>query len=312
MWAISLSILPIFLLLIFGYLLRRNNFPSVEFWPLADKINYWVLFPSLLFYRTSTAPLDGDIVGPFALALIGALVACAIIALISVKVFGISNYVGGSLFQGATRHNTFIAFATAETFFGSEGLLLAAVATSILVPPTNLFCVTALVTYGGKNSPISLKKRLIQELARNPLLIAIGAGVTLNLTGLGPLPVIHDMAGILSRAALPVALLCVGAGLHIRAIKAEAKSLILSSIAKLLIFPAIMISTVIVTGLDGVAAVILIIYGAVPTASSGYALAKQLGSDPQVMAAIITVQTLLSMITLPLTIAFASRYFLGV
>ncbi len=311
MWTISLSILPIFLLLILGHLLRRGNFPSVEFWPMADKITYWLLFPSLLFYRTSTAPLGGDVVGPFALALIGALAACALIAVISTKVFGISNFVGGSLFQGATRHNTFIAFATADTLFGNGGLLLAAVATSILVPPTNLFCVTALVSYQGKSGTTSLKKRLFQELARNPLLIAIAAGVTLNLSGIGPLPVLHDMAGILSRAALPVALLCVGAGLHIHAIKAETKSLVISSLCKLAIFPAVMIGTILLTGLDGIAAVILVIYGAVPTASSGYALAKQLGSDADVMAAIITVQTLLSMITLPLSIVIASSYFLG-
>lgn len=310
MWAISLSILPIFLLLILGHLLRRGNFPSAEFWPMADKVTYWILFPALLFYRTTTAPLEGDILGPFTLALLGALVICSIMALLCIKVFGISNFVGGSLFQGATRHNTFIAFATAQTLFGNEGLLIAAVVTSILVPPTNLICVTTLVSFQSKDHPISLKKRLVQELIRNPLLLAIAAGVSLNLSGIDPIPVIHDMAGILSKAALPVALLCVGAGLHFRAIRAEAKSLVISSISKLVIFPAVMISAIFLTGLDGIPAVILVIYGAVPTASSGYALAKQLGSDPEVMAAIITVQTLLSMITLPLSIAVASQYFL--
>ncbi len=311
MWTISLSVLPIFLLLIAGHVLRRWQFPGVEFWPLADKLTYWVLFPALLFYRTTTAPLGGEMVGTFALALLGALGACALIAVLSVRLFNISHTVGGSLFQGATRHNTFIAFATADTLFGGDGLLIAAVATSLLVPPTNLFCVTALVLYQGKENATSLKKRLIQELARNPLLIAIAAGVTLNLTGIGPLPVLHDMANILSRAALPIALLCVGAGLHIHAIKAETRSLVISTLCKLVIFPAIMIGVVLLTGLDGVAAVILVIYGAVPTASSGYALAKQLGSDADVMAAIITIQTFLSMITLPLSIAVASAYFLS-
>ncbi len=310
MWPISLSILPIFLLLISGHVLRRYNFPGENFWPLVDKMTYWVLFPALLFYRTSTAPLGGDMLGTFTIALLGALVACAIVAVLSTRIFGIAKTVGGSLFQGATRHNTFIAFATADTLFGNEGLLIAAVATSILVPPTNLFCVTALVLYQGKGGTTSLKKRLIQELARNPLLLAIGAGVFLNLTGIGPLPVIHDMADIVSRAALPMALLGVGAGLHIRAMKAETRSLVISSLCKLVIFPAIMIGVILATGLDGVAAVILVIYGAVPTASSGYALAKQLGSDADIMAAIITIQTFLSMITLPLSIAVASAYFL--
>ncbi len=309
MWTISLSILPIFLLLILGYGLRRINFPGDNFWPLADKVTYWVLFPALLFYRTTTAPLGGEIVGTYALALMGALSICALIAVLTTKFLKLSNRLGGSLFQGATRHNTFIAFATADMLFGSDGLLLAAVATSILVPPTNLFCVSALVSYQG-NEDGRLKRRLLQELLRNPLLLGIAAGVTLNLTGIGPLPVIHDMADILSNAALPFALLCVGAGLHIQTMRAEMTSVIVASAGKLVIFPAVMLGVILLTGLDGIAAVVLLIYGAVPTASSGYALAKQLGSDAEAMAAIITIQTLLSIVTLPVTVALASYYFL--
>ena len=56
---------------------------------------------------------------------------------------------------------------------------------------------------------------------------------------------------------------------------------------------------------------ILIIYGTIPTASSGYALAKLLGADAEVMAGIITVQTLISMVTLPLSLTLAAAYFLS-
>ncbi len=309
MWSISLSIIPIFLLLILGYGLRRKAFPTDSFWANADKVTYWILFPALLFYRTTTAPLGGEIVGSFSLALMGALCACSLFAVLASRLFKLSNGLSGAVFQGATRHNTFIAFATADMLFGNQGLLVAAVATSILVPPTNLFCVSALVTYQGGHEG-KLKRRLVQEIIRNPLLLAIAAGVTLNLTGIGTIPVIHDMADILSRAALPFALLCVGAGLRIRAMKTEYASLIIASVSKLLIFPAIMIGVIIFTGLDGIPAVVLVIYGAVPTASSGYALAKQLGSDAEATAAIITIQTLLSMATLPVSIAIASYYFL--
>jgi len=48
------SIVPIFVVLVLGNLLRRNSVPSMEYWEYADKLVYWVLFPSLLFYKTST------------------------------------------------------------------------------------------------------------------------------------------------------------------------------------------------------------------------------------------------------------------
>ena len=69
------SILPIFVLIVLGNLLRRNGIPSVKFWNLNDKLVYWVLFPSLLFYKTSTSDLSGDLLGPFAASILTGLVA---------------------------------------------------------------------------------------------------------------------------------------------------------------------------------------------------------------------------------------------
>jgi len=311
MWAISLSVLPIFLLLVAGNLLRRNDFPGSDFWHQADRVTYWVFFPSLLFFSTTTAPFDADILDTYALALLSALLIAGVISLLVTKLLKIPGAVSGSIFQGATRHNTFIGFAVAEYLFGADGLLLAAVAASILVPATNLFCVTVLVGYQGTSGTISLKRRLLRELIRNPLLLAIIAGISLNLTGIGPLPVISDFAGLLSKAALPLALLCVGAGLQIKAIHTGAKYVLIASVIKMIIFPLVVAGTAIFAGLHGVAAMILIIYAVIPVASSSYALAKQLGGDAEVMAGIITIQTLISVITLPLSLTLASLYFLS-
>ncbi|WP_373087899.1 AEC family transporter [Sneathiella sp.] len=310
MWTISLSVLPIFLLLVCGNLLRRNGFPGGDFWHNADRVVYWVLFPALLFYNTTTAPFNDAIVGIYAAALIGGLVVTGLVSLALVWLFKIPDPIGGSIFQGASRHNTFIAFAVANYMFGDQGLLLAAVATAVLVPPTNLVCVSVLVGFRGASGTMSLKRRLGREIIRNPLLMAIGAGAILNFTGIGPIPVINDFAGILAKAALPVALLSVGAGLRIKSIHTGALYVTISTLCKLLVFPAVIAATVVFFGLHGMAAMVLIIYGTVPTASSGYALAKLLGADAEVMAGIITVQTLLAMITLPLSLTLAAHYFM--
>jgi malonate transporter and related proteins len=311
MWAISLAILPIFLLLVLGNLLRRNGFPGGEFWYQADRVTYWVLFPALLLHSTTTAPFNEDIVDTYALALLSALFVTGIISLLCVKAFKFSGPHAGSVFQGASRHNTFIAVAIAEYLYGAQGLLLATVAISILVPMTNLLCVTVLVWFQGTSGTVPLKRRLLQEIMRNPLLIAIVIGLSLNISGIGPLPVLHDFTGILSKATLPIALLCVGAGLRIKSIHTGAKFVAISSLCKMLVFPTVIIAAVLMMDVTGVAAMVLIIYGVVPTASSGYALAKLLGGDAEVMAGIITVQTLISIFTLPLALTIATRYFLS-
>ncbi len=52
------ALIPIFLLILIGYLFKRIKFPSNEFWANADKLTYYVLMPSLLVYKLSTASLD--------------------------------------------------------------------------------------------------------------------------------------------------------------------------------------------------------------------------------------------------------------
>jgi len=59
-------------------------------------------------------------------------------------------------------------------------------------------------------------------------------------------------------------------------------------------------------GLGPTETLVAVLFGAVPTASSAYTLARQLGGDAPLMAAIVTVQTALAFITLPLTMALAA------
>lgn len=309
MASIALSLLPIFLLLVMGNLLRRNDFPSDSFWAKVDSLVYWILFPALLLHKTSTTSLNGSFVGPYAVSLIVAMVGAGLVVCLAALVIKRPRAAASSVFQGAARHNTFIAFAVGEALFGAEGLFYAAVATAVLVPITNIACVSALVILHGPKNGQSLIRRLAGEMTRNPLLIAIATGITLNLTGIGPLPVVDDMAQILAKAALPVALLNVGAGLRIKAIHVGMASVALSTVGKLVIFPCIAIGILLATGLTGVPAYTVLIYATVPTAVSGYALAKQLGGDAPLMAGIITIQTLISLVTMPLSLFFLMPLF---
>jgi predicted permease len=50
-----------------------------------------------------------------------------------------------------------------------------------------------------------------------------------------------------------------------------------------------------------------LVYGAVPTAPGGFTLARQMGGDAPVMAGMITLQTVVAFVTLPLTLALGDR-----
>lgn len=307
MLQILLSIAPIFALIVLGHVLRRNGIPSLEFWNVNDKLVYWVLFPALLFYKVSTISLSGAQVVPHALVMFGALACSLLFALVAARLAGYDGALGSSLMQGCARHNTFIALAVSERVFGAEGLAVAALTTALLLPVTNICVVTLMVAMIHGDAEGGVARAIARDLARNPLLLAVLAGIAWNLGGLGAMPVLHDSAQILGAAALPVMLLCVGANIRVRAMAAALGPLALSMVGRMVVFPATVIGLALALQLPPAAALVALVYGAVPTAPGGFTLARQMGGDAPVMAGMITLQTVVAFVTLPLTLALGYR-----
>ena len=300
---IFLSIAPIFLLLVLGYVLRRGGIPSVEFWNLNDRLVYWILFPALLFSNTSTFDLSGDLLSAFAVAIYCGFGSAVIFALLSSRLFRLDGPTASSVLQGSARHNSFIALAVAERLIGFDGLALATLVTALLIPVTNITVVTLMVTMiRGDGGRAAVLRAVLRDLARNPLLIAVGLGIGANLLDIAPIPVVSDMAKILGAAALPIMLLCVGANIRIRAMTSAGLPVLLSVVGKMVVFPAMILVAAQFVDLSDAALLVLILYGAVPTAASAYTLARQMGGNAPVMATIITLQTAISFVTLPITV----------
>ena len=300
---IFLSIAPIFLLLVLGYVLRRGGIPSVEFWNLNDRLVYWILFPALLFSNTSTFDLSGDLLSAFAVAIYCGFGSAVIFALLSSRLFRLDGPTASSVLQGSARHNSFIALAVAERLIGFDGLALATLVTALLIPVTNITVVTLMVTMiRGDGGRAAVMRAVLRDLARNPLLIAVGLGIGANVLNIAPIPVVSDMAKILGAAALPIMLLCVGANIRIRAMTSAGLPVLLSVVGKMVIFPAMILVAAQFVDLSDAALLVLILYGAVPTAASAYTLARQMGGNAPVMATIITLQTAISFVTLPITV----------
>lgn len=302
---IQYLIAPVFVLIALGHLLRRGGIPNTEFWNLNDRLVYWVLMPSLLFYKTSTIDLSFDLIGSFAIVILGAFACSLFLVLAVTRIAGMPGTVGSSVLQGAIRHNTFIALAVAESVYGLNGLALAALVTALLIPVTNLTVVPIMVVMlsrGNSEAGGGFLIPILRDLARNPLLIAVFLGISLNLTGVGEVPVLHETTRIIGSAALPIVLMCVGANIRLRGMQASVTPVLVSSIGKLVVFPVLIVVLAQLTGLSDLETYIAVIFGAVPTAAASYTLSRQMGGDAPLMAAIVAIQTGLSFVTLPLTI----------
>jgi len=296
-----LTIAPIFILVLLGHLLRRVGLLKEDFWTQSAKLGYWVLLPALLFYKISTADIDLGMMAPFAGILAGSFFAAGAVTLVVTQIIAIPAPERGSTLQGVVRHNSFMALAIAEALFGAEGLSLAALASAVLALVTNFSIIPALLSLGAGNGGKAGMPLIVTSVAKNPFILSILAGLLVNFLLPNEIPIVHDTAELVGSAALPVMLLCVGAGLRLKGLKAQIAPLTLSVLGRFVLFPLLVL--ILAHGLEAQTVLILLIFAAVPTAPSSTALAAETGGDVPVMNAIVTLQSALAFITLPITLA---------
>ncbi len=300
MLEILLAIAPVFLLILLGHGLKRAGLLGDGFWEGAERLTYFVLLPALLLRILAEARFANLDVLPMMGALVGSVFVVAGLLVVARPRLSIAGPGFTSLFQGATRQNTYIGLAVAGALFGAAGLSAAALAVGVVVPLVNLMCVAALARHGSAADP-SLTGTL-QRIVKNPLILACVLGIALNLTGLSLPPVVAPMVAVLGRGALPLGLLAVGAGLSFAAGPAEGRTLVLACVLKLAVMPALAALACLVFGAGGVAASVAVLFCGLPAATSAYILARQLGGDAGLMARIITLQVAVSVVSLPVVL----------
>ena len=274
-------------------------FVPVSFWDGLSKICYWILFPSLLFNLTSTASLSAAFILPFCLTLLIAATAMVIYGFIAGRLIGANGPATSSLVQAGLRHNGFLMLAFVQGAFGIAALEIGAIAVAVLVPISNIFAVIIIFLLREGKQDANLGRAITAELARNPLMGAIILGGIVNFLSIPVPDFISGAANILGNAALPMLLLCVGASIRISALRAHSAALVLAVLAKLLILPVVMMVVGITLGLDKDVLLVLVVLAVAPTATSSFTLAQELGGDAPLMAEIITVQTLVAAIGIP-------------
>jgi malonate transporter len=300
---VLLALLPVTVLIAFGLVLKRlPGFGSEEFWSGAERLAYYCLLPVLLF--TSVAEVDVAHV-PLARLAAALVIPTVIVSIGIVSTRGvIARDLPGftSVLQGGIRFNTYIALSLAASLFGSEGTAVAAIVAAILVPTVNV--VSSLGFEFLRTGPSSLVA-LLRGIITNPLVLGCVAGAAANLTGVGlPTPV-AAVLDPLAAASLPIGLLCVGAGLRPFSVGEQARALIASTVIKLFVLPGLSLLSLLVFDVPAVPALVGMIFQSIATASSGYVMARQLGGDARLMAALIAGQTVVMLLTLPVVMLIA-------
>ena len=304
---VFLSVAPIFLLIIIGFLLKKTVVNKDSFWEISSDITYRLLMPSMLFYQISSNQISTSVFSQYALVILPAAFTVIIFSLLISFVFNFNAKTTTSVLQGCVRHNAFIVLAIVSKLFGQEGLVLASLIMAILIPFSNIMIVVIMTVLLHNTQSKKYFSNIGKELLQNPILLSIIIGIIFSLLGFKDVVILHDTTKLLGAVALPLMLLTIGANIRYKHIVTEQMPILIAILAKILIFPVIIFLIAKYSELTQMQTIVAIIFGAVPTAVSSSALAKKMGGNVEAINLIITLQTLISFVSIPIIIFLSKQ-----
>jgi malonate transporter and related proteins len=301
-----IALLPVFIVILVGFALRRSGLIADDHWAALDHICYYVLFPAIIFKEIAAADFTNVPVWSMAFAMmLGISTMFAVLLALQKPLIAALKLDGpqfSSFFQGATRWHTFIALAIIPIYFGQSALALGGLSAAAMTPLLNMVNVAVISVHG---SGAKLDMRAIGlSIVRNPFVLSSLGGVLWKVLHL-PSPAMGvQVLDMIGKGSLGLALLAVGAGLRVDEALSTKGPVLLATFLKLLIMPVFMAVWLKILGVSGEAAAVAILCGAVPTGSGAYVLAKQMGGDAPMVASILTLQVICAAVTIPLVLSF--------
>lgn len=159
-----------------------------------------------------------------------------------------------------------------------------------------------LVSRKRTGSPLAVIRPVLADLARNPLMLAIGFGVVWRFTGLGLNPVVDKTVELLAQAGSPAALIALGITLFRFEVKGEMLSVVVISALKLLAMPAAAFVLAKLLNLPPVVTGVVVLFAAMPTGANAYIFAVQYQRLVNPVSGAVALGTLLAAVTLPVVV----------
>ena len=298
------STIPIFLVIILGYILMRVGLFTKEFTRIADKYVFKVALPVLLFKQIATADIHKDFDWKFVVFCMLATTIMFALCWLGARIFLKDKSMVGAFAQASARGSAAIlGIAFIENIYGASGMGPLMIVSA--VPLYNIYSVIIL-TFSAQDREKgrgAVKKAFLNVL-KNPIIIGIFLGLPFSIIGIEiptiPLKAITSVAN----TATPIALLVVGAGFEgKKAIKKIGPTMVATFI-KLIGLPLLFLPAAIALGFRNEALVAIIVMLGSPTTVTCYIMAKNMGNDEVLSSSVVVTATLFSSVTLTLWIFF--------
>ena len=292
------TIIPIFVIIILGWMARVYGFIRAEFIEPANRLVFYLAIPAMVFRSISKASIHSQFDGM--VIMLALLAICA--------VFGIAWILGrnahlhrsqrGAFIQNSFHGNLgYIGLAVSFYYLGREGFVRASILAVFMMILQNLLGVIALQINSDNNPSQQNRWAVAVKILANPIILSAMAGILVSVTAV-PVPLIFGRClDILSDLALPLALLIIGASLSFDMLRSRLTAVLFTAMMKLVLLPGIGYILYRICNVVPEAYLPGIILLASPTATVTYVMAKEMKGDSEFAVAAISLHTLLSAIT---------------
>ena len=291
---------PIFLVMVIGYILKQIGMLNDNFVTVANRFNFKVTLPFMLFRDISG--VDIRAVFDIRYVLFCALVSTACFWIIwgGVKLFLKDQSMRGAFVQASFRSSAAVmGLAFIQNMYGSSAMGPLMIVSA--VPLYNIFSVIVLTFEGSHSGEVDPKQKVKDaciNIAKNPIILGILAGLVVGLLGIDFPVIVDKTVNSVAQMATPLALITIGAGFEGRKALAKIRPTIAASMIKLVIQPLIFLPVAAWMGFRGEQMIAILIMLASPTTPSCYIMAKNMDNDGVLTASVIVMTTLLAAFTL--------------
>ena len=292
--------MPIFLVMVIGYILKQIGMLNDKFVTVANKFNFKVTLPFMLF--KDIAGVDIKAVFDIKYVLFCAIVStiCFWVVWGTAKLLVRDKTIRGAFVQSSFRGSAAVmGLAFIQNIYGSSAMGPLMIVSA--VPLYNIFSVIVLTFEANDSTGIDKKAKIRQagiNICKNPIILSILAGLIVGLLGIQFPTLVNKTVSNVAQMATPLALITIGAGFEGRKALAKIAPTMAASMIKLVLQPLVFLPVAAWMGFSGEKMIAILIMLASPTTPSCYIMAKSMNNDEVLTASVIVTTTLMAAFTL--------------
>ncbi|MBQ3665616.1 MAG: AEC family transporter [Lachnospiraceae bacterium] len=291
--------MPIFLVMVAGYILRRIEMVNQEFISVANKLCFKVTLPCMLLLNMMDCDIRHTFDGKYVLYCACSTVTCILVIWILAKLILKDQTIVGEFVQGAYRGSAAIlGIALVTNISGHAGMSSLMMLGS--VPLYNIFAVIVLTFEANEtkqDSKDNIKKAVI-GICKNPIILSILSGMILSCINFHLPKILYKTVSNIGSLTTPLALIAIGAGFEGKKAIKKLGPTIAATLIKLVLQPAIFLPVAIMMNFETDKIVAALIMLGAPTTATSYIMSKNMGHEGVLSASIVVLTTLLSAFTI--------------